>query len=30
MKTPFVIDVQQKATLKMQSVTDWVGSQKRY
>ena len=23
MKTPFVVDVQQKATLKMQSVTDW-------
>ena len=29
MKTPFVVDVQQKATLKMQSVTDWVGSRKR-
>ena len=30
MKTLFVVDVQQKATLEMQSVTDWVGSQKRY
>ena len=30
MKTPFVADVQQNATLKMQSVTDWVGFQKRY
>ena len=30
MKTPFVVHIQRKATLKMQSVTDWVGSQKRY
>ena len=30
MKTPFVVDLQQKTILKMQSVTDCAGSQKRY